>query len=310
MRKLARHLLTNQYKTNSCEYLICCGQQEVNFNRTCSDGTNEVFILSPFTINDEKEKKMKPVKMLAIAAALVALASSSALAIPSTQIWIPSTDVQAYKSVHLGIDNYMRADRKADGTRDPNVYDLGLTAGVLPFEKVQLEIGVDYLANGSAYDNYPLYLNAKLGTPENSLFKNSPALAIGGYNFGTNSSTGSALRTDQNIVYALAAKTLPVVGRISAGYFTGNDKVLLDENGKKENDGVLLSWDRTISEISDNLWAAVDYQGGKSAMGALSFGVAWSFLKNVSLIVGYDIYNNDKVAGKNTFTTQLDINLP
>jgi hypothetical protein len=222
---------------------------------------------------------MKSLKIVAVAAALVALASSSALATPSTQIWIPSTDVQAFKTVHLGIDNYLRADRKSDGTRDPNLYDLGLTAGVLPFEKVQMEVGVDYMSYGNAYDNYPLYLNAKLGTPE-------------------------------NIVYALAAKTLPVVGRLSVGYFTGNDKVLLDENGKKENDGILLSWDRTISEISENLWAAVDYQGGNSAMGALSFGVAWSFSKNVSLIVGYDIYNNDKVAGKNTFTTQLDINFP
>ena len=253
---------------------------------------------------------MKSLKLVAVAAALVAVASSSAMATPSTQIWIPSTDVQAYKTVHLGIDNYLRTERKDDGSRDPNLYDLGLTAGVLPFEKVQLEVGVDYMAYGTAYDNYPLYLNAKLGTPENSLFKNSPALAIGGYNFGTNSNSGSALRTDQNIVYALAAKTLPVVGRLSVGYFTGNDKVLLDENGKKQNDGILLSWDRTISEISDNLWAAVDYQGGNSAMGALSFGVAWSFSKNVSLIVGYDIYNNDKIAGKNTFTTQLDINFP
>ena len=253
---------------------------------------------------------MKSLKLVAVAAALVALASSSALATPSTQIWIPSTDVQAFKTVHLGIDNYLRVEKKSDGTRDPNLYDLGLTAGVLPFEKVQLEVGIDYMSYGNAYDSYPLYFNAKLGTPEGSLFTNSPALAVGGYNFGTNSNSASALRTDQNIVYALAAKTLPVVGRLSAGYFTGNDKVLLDENGKKENDGILLSWDRTISEVSDNLWVAVDYQGGNSAMGALSFGVAWSFSKNVSLIVGYDIYNNDKIAGKNTFTTQLDINLP
>jgi len=253
---------------------------------------------------------MKRVKMLAAAAAIVAMACGSAMATPSTQIWIPSTDVQAFKTVHLGIDNYVRAERRDDGSRDPNVYDLGLTAGVLPFEKVQLEVGIDYLVNGTSYDNYPLYFNAKLGTPENSLFTHSPALAIGGYNFGTNSSSGSALRTDQNIVYALAAKTIPVVGRISAGYFTGNDKVLLDENGNKENDGILLSWDRTMSEISDKLWAAVDYQGGDSAMGALSFGVSWAFTKNVSLLVGYDIYNNDNIAGKNTFTTQLDINFP
>lgn len=249
-------------------------------------------------------------KSITLAAALTVTAAGTALATPSTQIWIPSTDVQAFKTLHLGIDNYFRAEKRDDGSRDPNVYDLGLTAGVLPFEKVQLEVGLDYLVNGTDYDNHPLYFNAKLGTPENSLFQHSPALAIGGFGFGTNGSSSSAVRTDQNVTYALAAKTLPVIGRISAGYFIGNSKVLLDENGNKEHTGVLLSWDRTLSEISDNLWAAVDYQGGDSALGALSFGVAWAFAKNVSVIVGYDIYNNDKVAGKNTITTQLDINFP
>jgi len=251
---------------------------------------------------------MKKTVLVTIASALTLLAATAAMATPSTQIWIPSTDVQAFKSVHLGIDNYVRADRRNDGSRDPNFYDIGLTAGVLPFEKVQMEVGFDYLSYGNSYDNYPLYFNAKLGTPEESLFKYSPALAIGGYNFGTNSNSGSPLRTDQNIVYALAAKTLPVVGRLSAGYFYGNDKVLLDQNGNKENDGVLLSWDRPMTEISDKLWAAVDYQGGDSAMGAFSFGVSWAFTKDVSLIFGYDIYNNVNIAGKNTFTTQLDIN--
>lgn len=249
-------------------------------------------------------------KRLVIAAvATLALATATiAHATPSTQIWIPSTDVQAFKTVHLGIDNYVRTANNSAGTRDPNIFDAGLTAGVLPFEKILMEVGIDYISNGTAYDNKPLYFNAKLGTPEDSLFKYSPALAIGGFGFGTNSKTSSPVRTDQNMVYALAARTLPVVGRISAGYYTGNDKVLLDENGKKANDGVLLSLDRTMTEISDKLWAAVDYQGGKNANGALSFGVSWAFTKDVSLIVGYDIWNNKKVAGQNTVTTQLDIN--
>lgn len=251
---------------------------------------------------------MKNLAITLAGLALTVAASTAAFATPSTQIWIPSTDVQAVKTVHLGIDNYVRADRKSDGSRDPNVFDIGLTAGVLPFEKVQLEVGIDYFSVGNSYDNYPLYFNAKLGTPEDSLFKYSPALAIGGYNFGTNGNSGSALRTDQNIVYALAAKTLPVIGRLSAGYFSGNDKVLLDQTGSKENDGVLLSWDRAMPEISDKLWLAVDYQGSDSAMGALSFGGSWAFSKDVSLIIGYDIYNNQNIAGKNTVTTQLDIN--
>jgi hypothetical protein len=70
----------------------------------------------------------------------------------------------------------------------------------------------------------------------------------------------------------------------------------------------LLSWDRTISEVSDKLWLAVDYQSGKSAVGALSFGAAWAFTPKISLIVGYDVFNAKGSA--DTFTTQLDINFP
>lgn len=239
-----------------------------------------------------------------IAAAIICLAPLAAGATPSTQVWIPSTDVQKYKSVHLNADNYVAAEKESNGTWKAPVFVIGPTIGVLPFEKVQAEAGFDVIKAGLAADSYPVYLHAKAGTPEGKLFEGSPSLAVGGYNFGLKKDV-----TDQNIIYGLAAKSIGKLGRFSAGFYTGNDKVLLDENGDKENTGLLLSWDRTISEVSEKLWAAVDYQGGDSAMGALSLGVSWAFAENTSVLFGYDIYNNDKVAGANTFTVQLDVNL-
>jgi len=168
---------------------------------------------------------------------------------------------------------------------------------------VQAEAGFDLMRNGSAADSSPLYLHAKLGSPEGAFFKDAPAFAFGGYNFGTDSHT-----TGQDVVYALAARTLPKIGRLSAGYYVGNAAALQDENGKTANNGFLLSWDRTITEVSDKLWAALDYQGGNSTLGALSVGASWAFSSNTSVILGYDIYNNAKVSGKNTYTVQLDIN--
>lgn len=249
----------------------------------------------------------KVAKILTLVMMLAMAATGVAMATPSTQIWIPSTDIQPYKTLHLGIDNYIRTTSKGGGA---NTYDLGLTAGVLPFEKIQAEIGIDYMDAGTnaGADKHPIYLNGKIGTPENSLCKYSPAIAVGIYNMGTKTSGPAA--TKQNITYGLLAKTLPVIGRISAGGFHGSGTVLVDENGKSANDGLLLSWDRTMSEISDKLWLGIDYQSGKSALGALNFGVSWAFSKNVSVIFGYDIYNNVKTGGKNTFTTQLDINFP
>jgi len=244
-------------------------------------------------------------KVFFLTVLMLAACAGAASATPSTQIWIPSTDVQAYKTLHLGIDNYIRVKRASDGSRWPTAYDVGLTAGVLPFEKLQMEVGIDYIYFGvDAMDNHPIYFNAKLATPENSLFKNSPAIAVGGYNFGL------ASETNLNLVYGLVAKTIPIVGRLSAGYYVGNDGLLVDQNGAKAEHGILLSWDRVISEIDDRLWVGVDYQGGENAFGALNFGASWAFSKNVSVIFGYDIYNRKATGGEQTFTTQVDINFP
>jgi hypothetical protein len=230
-------------------------------------------------------------------------------ATPSTQIWIPSTDFQAWKSFHLGIDNYLRT-QKIDGVRGAGIYDLGLTAGILPFKKFQGEIGIDYLYMGdNNYDDHPLYFNAKFGFPEGALFKNAPALAFGASNVGIEKNL-----TNYNIIYGEVAKTIPVIGRLSVGYYFGNENVLVDENLNKANSGLLVSWDRAMTEISDKLWIAVDYQGGQNSFGALNFGFSWAFAKNASVIFGYDIYNNKKAyyntnnQNANTFTTQLDIN--
>ena len=46
----------------------------------------------------------------------------------------------------------------------------------MPFEKLQLEIGIDYLtAAGNPNDRYPWSGNAKLGIPEKALFGFSPS---------------------------------------------------------------------------------------------------------------------------------------
>lgn len=253
-----------------------------------------------------------------LAVGWMAFAAVSALATPSTQIWIPSTDIQPFGVPHFGLDGYFRTSEHGyfeSGQRDPDVFDSGLTIGVLPFQTVQMEVGVDYMStfSGSKYDDHPVYFNAKLGMPEGVLCSNSPAFAVGGYNFGTK--YNDATKTDQNIVYALTAKTLPPIcglpslGRFSAGYYVGNSDVLVGPGGESgDNQGVLLSWDRTMSEIDDRLWFAVDYMGGENANGGLSFGISWAFTPNVSVILGYDIWNKKSVAGANTITTQLDVN--
>ena len=219
-------------------------------------------------------------------------------ATPSTIIWISSADIQQFKVFHLGIDNYFTVFKKGigqGGLAFPT--DVGLTVGVLPFEKFQAEVGVDLLEPTQS----PWSFNAKVGIPEGSIAEWSPAIAIGACNLGIEKNL-----TDYNIIYGIVAKTLPVIGRLSVGYYTGNKNLLVDNDGKADNSGILVSWDKQVTEINENLWLAVDYQGGKNSLGAVSFGLAWSFSKNVSVILARDIYNNH---APSTITTQLDINL-
>lgn len=247
----------------------------------------------------------KALRMLVAAFALGY--AGTAQATPSTTLWIPSADIQQFGVVHFGADAYNCVIKEPNPTNTTgNTIDYGLTVGVVPNDdKFGIEAGIDY-RDATGNSKNPWYFNVKAGVKEGAFGETMPAIVVGGFDFGTKSSTASAtdFRTDNNILYALAAKTFGAAGRFSLGYFSGNDKVLVDETGKADNTGILASWDKTIN---DKWWAAVDYQGGKSGYGALSFGVAYTVSPNSSFIFGYNIYNNDKLHDP-TFEFNYDVN--
>ena len=245
---------------------------------------------------------------------------SSAYATPTTLIWTPSTDIQPYKKIHLNLDEYFPV-AKRDHT-DARVYVLqvyGPTFSLLsdkpqdnllgkiwePLGKVMAETGFDYKKGlGSVLDKWPWYFHFKFGVPEDAYFKNMPAFAIGAYDMGIKHN-----RTNNNVWYVRAAKTLSAgsfdLGRFSFGYFNGNPKLLVDENGKRDNAGPMFAWERVMTEISDKLWVCVDYQATHSSYGALNLGFSWKFTNNISTIVAYDFYNNPNL--RDTVTLQVDI---
>jgi len=263
---------------------------------------------------------MRVIRVCLLGFALYALSFSFAYATPTTLIWAPSTDIQPYKKIHLNVDNYTPVRGKDHNDVRLYVQQIyGPTFSLLsdkpeenllgklwsPLGKIMAETGFDYKKGfGPLLDKWPLYFHFKLGVAEDAYFKYMPAFAVGCYDMGYKHNY-----TNNNVWYLRGAKTLNIgklnLGRFSAGYFNGNGRTLRDQDSLRDNQGAMLAWERTMTEISDKLWLCVDYQGTRSSYGALNYGFAWKFTNNISTIIGYEVYNNPNY--RNTITFQLDI---
>lgn len=251
---------------------------------------------------------MKIVDIVLSASALVAfslLGTEPVYGTASTHIWAPSTDTQAYGTGHVTADVYIPSGNNSDGSRPEPVTNSGLTFGMLPFKKLTAEAGFDYKTGYGDLDRWPMYFNAKIAIPEDAYTQYWPALTFGIYDVGT-----SRDRTGYDILYLEGAKTLKIkdvsLGRFSIGYFWGNGKIMLNEDMERDNNGMLLAWERTMTEISDKLWVCAEYQGTRSSYGAFNLGFSVQFTKDISVICGYQFYNNRNLT--DTTTIQVDVN--
>ncbi|MDH5509044.1 MAG: hypothetical protein OEZ32_01690 [Nitrospinota bacterium] len=238
------------------------------------------------------------------AVALMCALGGPAAATPSQQVTIPSPDVVPQFYLHLDVDNTTTVLMKRVEGGHSRPVDLGMTLGLYGSHIFGMEVGLDL----REATDFPLAYNIKVVMKENAIGYNTPAVVVGMYEMGE-----LEAQTDLNIAYGLVSWNLPPVGRVAAGLYIGANNRLLDENGREEGAGFMLSFDRTLAELDDRLWLGIDYMSGAHQLGALSVGVAWRFLlppgPGISAMVGYNIYNNVKMAGKNTVTIQFDIDI-
>lgn len=252
--------------------------------------------------------KMNNRSLILSVIAFTIFSSVLAYATPSTTYWTPDTsDIQPYKVFHITYDNYVTHDSSFPG-------DYGLTVGILPFEKFQMEVGYDLLAptNKDKWLKDGSYFNAKIGSPEGALFENSPAWNIGIFNVGV-----SEDKTDYHIMDVIIGKTLPwSLGRVHIGGYYGITSTLQKTatDGDGDRGGFMIAYDKGFFPVKDEkgefnrFVLAADYATGKNAIGGGGVGLYVFFTRDVSLLAGPVWFNDTDLNGDVKATLQLDIN--
>ncbi len=239
------------------------------------------------------------------------VAPAVATATPSTTYWTPAiATCQARGVTHVTYDTYFGKGPAAGSQGAPNYpIDTGLTMGVLPFDKVQLEAGFDLLLP----TDHPLALNAKLCTPESALFPGAPAFSVGIYNVGFTKDV-----TDYNVLHAELQKTIPGAGGyLSFGVYHGLNRTLMTgSDGEVAQTGVMAGFFSPDIPVGlkglKKINLTADVQSGKNVLGAWGFGSYLYFTDAISLLAGPVFYLDSALqpGGRRTlWTVQIDVDI-
>ncbi len=240
---------------------------------------------------------------VALALAACALLPRRAAPTPTTLFWAPATPaVQRFAVLHLTYDTYFWPG-SARSAAHPVV--LGVTGGVLPFERLQLEAGFDAVLPTPD----PLLLNAKLGSPEGAVFAGAPAWAIGIFDAGVTDATAL------NIGYAVVGKRTPL-GAVSAGGYVGSARLLRSSSGAVRRAGFLggvalppLTVNWPWLDRAELRW---DILTGKNVAGATGGGIALFFTPFVAMLTGPVFYFEPALQPGGAgfaWSVQLDVDL-
>lgn len=242
-------------------------------------------------------------KAFRLAAAVAVLATSSAAqATTSTTFWTPATTyTQPYLVPHLTMDTYF-------GEQGDLPLTTGLTVGVLPFEKLQGELGFDLFYPGITTDTFQL--NGRVSVPEGA-FGALPGLSVGIQGVGFEKDV-----SDLNMLHGTVSKTLPVVGTLAVGgYYALNEDLLVDETGAAvDQGGFMASWVSPEIKIGkpalDKIFLMADVMTGDHAFGAVGAGVGLYFSESVALLTGPVFFLNPDVVGQDVmWSMQVDVDL-
>lgn len=247
---------------------------------------------------------MKQAFKAAIAAAALATATVAS-ATPSTDFWTPATTyVQPFLVPHLTYDTYF-------GEKGAYPVDTGITIGVLPWDKLQGEVGFDLLyplpapASKSA-----LLLNAKLVIPEGAFGELAPGLSVGVQNIGFEKNV-----TDLTLFHAEIGKTFGSFGNLTVGgYYGVNKYAMFSTEAKVPQGGAMVAYTSPDINVKvtglDKIVILADAMTGKNNFGAVAAGIGFYFTPAIDVLTGpvFFLDKGTQPGGSSMlWTVQLDV---
>jgi hypothetical protein len=240
----------------------------------------------------------------ALAASAFLVQAGAARATPSTTFWTPATTyVQPFAIPHLTYDTYF-------GEKGLYPIDTGLTMGILPFDKVQAEVGFDLVYPG--YTESAIQLNAKIGLTEGAFGDWFPGISAGIYGAGFKGNVST-----YDVWHAEVGKTFGFGTLTVGGYYgAGSTSLWTGSSGSVQRTGFLGAY--LTPDIPINLTGLSkinffgDVQTGKNLYGAWGLGVGLYFTPAIDILTGPIFFLDDKVqpgGSKMMWTVQLDVDI-
>jgi hypothetical protein len=196
---------------------------------------------------------------------------------------VPLTDVFSYGQCRADQQTQLTLDKRpADTAGRHNEYSLGVACNIFSQGIVTIDGGVDLLQ--AYFHHSDNVVEMAQGYLQLSLYRlKSDDWSI----YGGMHGIGVGTNASYNVAYAMAAHNSGS-WQAGLGIYSGNKKLLKDNNGRADAQGSMVyiqkSWSRSR--------ASLEYLTGKNRFGFLWVGMQWDYSPTVQFTTSYGLAND------------------
>lgn len=220
-------------------------------------------------------------------------------ALPSRDLWIPQTRTLKLDRKRLELQQTFNIDKRdGDTNRPEQTSSVGIAYGLLDSEVLGAEVGLDWREPARTEASEALRFNGRIRLFD--LEKKGFAFALGADAVGVKSGV-----SDVNLVYFVMQNDFSGFLVAEIGAYTGNSRLLVDQNGKEDNQGALVGLWRYLDE-NRQIKFGLEWMSGLNSFGYIFTGVSFRLKEVIVAAVGYG-YSNNRESMRDTALVRLGL---